>query len=102
MKIGKHYLTFLNQMVLLRNGLFHLYDHIAHGIHLTNGIQNSGPCLLVILVKKTTSFASTRLHIHGVVVLDQFKDPGRRHADPTLVVLDFFRYSNSHFVAFNG
>jgi hypothetical protein len=97
MQVGVKDLAFAQHLAFDRLRLLHLHDHVGLGEDFLGRRNNSGPSLLVIVIRVADTGTGIGLHHHPVAMAVGFIDRGGRHAHAILMVLDFFRHADEHF-----
>ena len=98
MQVGEHDLAFTDHVVLGRQGLFDMHDHVGRIEDLFGDVDHLGPGIDVGLIGKAAAGPCGFFHQHRVPVVNHHLHAGRGHAHAVLFRLDLFQYSDNHFV----
>ena len=95
-EIGEEEQVLPQPVILLRDRLLHLHDHVGLTPHLVGGIDHGGALGDVVLVADRRADTGILLDEDVVAVGHQFVDPDRRDADAIFVVLDLSGDTDPH------
>ena len=96
MEIGVQNLAFAKEWVLVREGLFHLYDHLSFVVNFFRGLDQGGTGLAVVFIGDSRASPGFDLDEDLVSGLSQGANPGNHHSHAIFFILNLFWNTYDH------